>query len=55
MEKIPPISLKLNFTTNTLGCYGLGYHISDSAFFPYGKKEHIATVEIADKHVEVLP
>ena len=25
MEKIPPISLKLNFTPNTLGCYGLRY------------------------------
>jgi len=24
MEKILPISLKLNFTPNTLGCYGLG-------------------------------
>jgi len=23
MEKILPISLKLNFTSNTLGCYGL--------------------------------
>jgi len=23
MEKILPISLKLNFTPNTLGCYGL--------------------------------
>jgi len=22
-EKIPPISLNLNFTSNTLGCYGL--------------------------------
>jgi len=24
MEKILPLSLKLNFTPNTLGCYGLG-------------------------------
>jgi len=23
MEKVIPISLKLNFTPNTLGCYGL--------------------------------
>jgi len=23
MGKIPPIPLKLNFTPNTLGCYGL--------------------------------
>ena len=26
METIPPISLKLNFTPNTLGCYGLRNH-----------------------------
>ena len=28
MEKILPISLKLNFTPNTLGCYGLSQRIN---------------------------
>jgi len=27
MGKVPRISLKLNFTPNTLGCYGLNYCI----------------------------
>ena len=31
METILPISLKLNFTPNTLGCYGL--KCSDGPFF----------------------
>ena len=26
MEKIVPISLEINFTPNTLGCYGLKNH-----------------------------
>jgi len=31
MEKIFPISLKLNFTPNTLGCFGLRKHSGNNS------------------------
>jgi len=39
MEKVLPISLKLNFAPNTFGCYGLSYSIIDSALKPEGLNE----------------
>jgi len=33
MEKVLPISLKLNFTLNTLGCYGLNVFVIKTCGF----------------------
>jgi len=45
MGKILAISLKLNFTPNTLGCYGLRYfillldkYIREEAYFGYSRR-----------------